>query len=79
MRLDGELRGAGLRTYYDSSGSIGRRYARADEAGIPFCVTVDHKSAEDRSVTVRWRDTQDQMRLPMSHLVASVKQLAGLD
>ncbi len=77
--LDGALRGAGLRTYYDGSGSIGRRYARADEAGVPFCVTVDHESKDDRSVTIRWRDTQDQVRLPMSHLVDSVKELAGLD
>jgi glycyl-tRNA synthetase len=78
-RVDGQLRGAGLRTYFDGSGSIGRRYARADEAGIPFCITVDHQSTEDDSVTIRWRDTQDQVRLPISHLVASVKQLSGLD
>ena len=78
-RLDGELRGAGLRTYHDVSGSIGRRYARADEAGVPFCITVDHQTMEDNSATVRWRDTQDQERLPLSHLVSSIKQLAGLD
>jgi glycyl-tRNA synthetase len=77
--VDGRLRGAGLRTYYDGSGSIGRRYARADEIGVPFCVTVDHQSREDDSVTIRWRDTQDQVRLPISHLVDSVKELSGLD
>jgi len=77
--VDGQLRGAGLRTHYDGSGSIGRRYARADEVGIPFCITVDHQSLEDDSVTIRWRDTQDQERVPISHLVASVKQLSGLD
>ncbi len=77
--VDGKLRGAGLRTLYDASGSIGRRYARADEAGVPFCITVDHESKEDDNVTVRWRDTQDQVRLPISHIVTSVKQLAGLD
>ncbi len=78
-QVDGQLRGAGLRTHYDGSGSIGRRYARADEAGIPFCITVDHQSTEDDSVTIRWRDTQDQVRLPISHLVDSVKELSGLD
>ncbi|NIP36228.1 MAG: glycine--tRNA ligase, partial [Thermoplasmata archaeon] len=78
-QVDGRLRGAGLRTHYDGSGSIGRRYARADEAGIPFCITVDHQSREDDSVTIRWRDTQDQVRLPISHLVDSVKELSGLD
>ncbi len=77
--VDGQLREAGLRTYFDASGSIGRRYARADEAGVPFCVTVDHQSTEDDSVTIRWRDTQDQVRLPISHLVDSVKELSGLD
>jgi glycyl-tRNA synthetase len=77
--VDGQLRGAGLRTLYDGSGSIGRRYARADEAGVPFCITVDHQTKEDDSVTIRWRDTQDQVRLPISHLVTSVKQLSGLD
>jgi glycyl-tRNA synthetase len=78
-RVDGDLRGTGMRTYHDASGSIGRRYARADEAGIPFCVTVDHQTKDDSSVTVRWRDTQEQVRLPISHLATSIKQLAGLD
>ena len=77
--VDGQLRGAGLRTLFDGSGSIGRRYARADEVGVPFCITVDHQTKEDDSVTIRWRDTQDQVRLPISHLVTSVKQLSGLD
>ncbi|UCC93915.1 MAG: glycine--tRNA ligase, partial [Thermoplasmata archaeon] len=77
--VDGRLRGAGLRTFFDGSGSIGRRYARADEVGIPFCITVDHQSKEDDSVTIRWRDTQDQVRLPISHLVDSVRDLIGLD
>ena len=74
-----ERLGIGLRTLYDWSGSIGRRYARADEVGVPFCITVDHQTKEDDSVTIRWRDTQDQVRLPISHLVTSVKQLSGLD
>ena len=47
----------------DSSKSIGRRYARADEIGIPWALTVDHTSIEDGSVTIRRRDDQLQVRV----------------
>ena len=53
----------GIVSIYDSSGSIGRRYARADEIGIPHCITVDHQSVDDNSVTVRDRDTGEQKRV----------------
>jgi glycyl-tRNA synthetase len=53
---------------YDKSGSIGRRYARADELGIPFCVTVDFESLEDECVTVRKRDDTSQERVKISEL-----------
>ena len=46
----------------DSSRSIGRRYARADEIGIPWALTIDHTSLEDGSVTIRRRDDQIQVR-----------------
>jgi glycyl-tRNA synthetase len=49
--------------FYDESGSIGRRYARADEAGIPFCVTVDHDTMSKGEVTVRTRDDRSQVRV----------------
>jgi len=58
----------GLDVFYDDSGSIGRRYARADEAGVPYCVTVDYQSLKDGSVTVRSRDTRSQERIRMSEL-----------
>ncbi|MFQ6127854.1 MAG: glycine--tRNA ligase [Thermoplasmata archaeon] len=48
--------------FYDSSGSIGRRYARMDEIGTPYCITVDHQSLKDNDVTIRERDTTDQVR-----------------
>jgi len=48
---------------YDTSGAIGRRYRRADESGIPYCITVDFDTLEDDSVTVRDRDTMEQTRL----------------
>lgn len=52
-----------------SSGSIGRRYARADELGVPLCVTVDFQSLADQSVTVRERDSMQQLRVPQRDLL----------
>ncbi len=54
--------------FYDQTGSIGKRYRRQDEAGTPFCVTVDHDSLEDHSVTVRDRDTLEQDRIAADQL-----------
>ena len=63
-----------LRAVYDDTGGIGKLYARQDEIGTPFCVTVDHQSLEDEAVTVRNRDTWEQERVKVSdlrnHLVA---------
>lgn len=53
---------------FDTSGSIGRRYARADEIGIPFCVTIDFDSLKDKSVTIRDRDNTKQKRVKISEL-----------
>jgi glycyl-tRNA synthetase len=53
------------RLFYDDSGSIGRRYRRQDEAGTPFCVTVDFDTIEDKKVTIRDRDTLEQERVPI--------------
>ena len=57
-----------LRAVYDDTGGIGKLYARQDEIGTPFCVTVDHQSLEDESVTVRDRDTWEQERVKVSDL-----------
>jgi glycyl-tRNA synthetase len=62
-----QLRGA-LQTEFDEGGSIGRRYRRQDEIGTPWCVTVDHQTLADRTVTVRDRDTLAQERLPIGEL-----------
>ena len=59
--------------FYDESGSIGRRYRRQDEAGTPFCVTVDGQSVEDDTVTVRDRDTLEQVRVPTGSVAAYVR------
>ncbi len=53
---------------YDDSGSIGRRYARADEVGVPYCVTVDHQTLEDDTVTIRDRESTEQIRVEIDEL-----------
>ncbi|MBQ9179798.1 MAG: glycine--tRNA ligase, partial [Firmicutes bacterium] len=50
---------------FDVSGSIGKRYRRQDEIGTPFCICVDFDTAEDGQVTIRDRDTMEQIRLPI--------------
>ena len=53
---------------FDESGSIGKRYRRQDEIGTPYCITYDFDSVEDGCVTVRDRDTMEQVRLPIAEL-----------
>lgn len=67
------LRRAGFATDSDESGSIGRRYARQDEVGTPFCVTVDDVTMRDGTVTVRHRDTTEQARVPVTGLVEHLR------
>ncbi len=55
---------------YDEAGSIGKRYRRQDEIGTPFCITFDFESLEDGAVTVRERDSMEQIRLPIAELKA---------
>lgn len=57
-----------MRAVYDDTGGIGKLYARQDEIGTPFCVTVDHESLVDNAVTVRDRDTWEQVRVSTSNL-----------
>lgn len=61
-------------TMFDSSGNIGKRYRRQDEIGTPFCVTIDFDTLEDKSVTVRDRDTGEQERITISELVENIKK-----
>jgi glycyl-tRNA synthetase len=63
------------RIFYDDSGSIGRRYRRQDEAGTPFCVTVDFDTIEDKKVTIRDRDTLEQERVPLAAVRDRLKAL----
>ena len=63
------LRGR-MHTEYDEGGSVGKRYRRQDEIGTPWCVTIDHQSIEDRTVTLRDRDTLAQERVAIDELPA---------
>lgn len=57
-----------INSFYDESGSIGRRYRRMDEVGTPFCITVDHQTLEDDTVTLRDRDSMKQKRIKIKDL-----------
>ena len=59
---------------YDDAGSIGKRYRRQDEVGTPFCVTYDFDSENDGCVTVRERDSMEQVRLPIAELEAYISE-----
>jgi glycyl-tRNA synthetase len=61
-------------TTYDVTGSIGKRYRRQDEIGTPFCVTVDFQTLEDNTVTVRDRDSMEQIRLPIDEAVKYIEE-----
>jgi glycyl-tRNA synthetase len=62
------LKDAGLYVLLDHSGSIGKRYARADEIGVPYCITVDYDTMQDGTVTLRERDTKGQTRVNIQEL-----------
>jgi glycyl-tRNA synthetase len=60
---------------YDTSGSVGRRYLRAAEEGTPYCITVDYQTKEDGTVTLRDRDTEQQVRVPKDNLRITLNDL----
>ncbi|MBM3234444.1 glycine--tRNA ligase, partial [Candidatus Pacearchaeota archaeon] len=60
---------------YDESGSLGRRYSRADENGTPMCVVCDEQSLRDNTVTIRWRDTTEQVRVKINNLKEVVRKV----
>jgi glycyl-tRNA synthetase len=60
---------------YDKSGSVGRRYARNDEIGTPYCITIDDKTLEDNTVTIRNRDTTEQKRVKIEKLKTILEKL----
>ena len=60
---------------YDASGSVGRRYARNDEIGTPFCITIDSDSIKNRDATIRNRDDGEQKRVPLKDVKEIIRKL----
>jgi glycyl-tRNA synthetase len=67
-----------LRVLYDESASIGKRYRRQDEIGTPYCVTVDADTMEDNTVTIRERDSMEQIRVPIAKLLPTLRERLGI-
>ncbi|MEO6916039.1 MAG: His/Gly/Thr/Pro-type tRNA ligase C-terminal domain-containing protein, partial [Chitinophagaceae bacterium] len=65
-------RGA-FKCFYEEKDAIGKRYRRMDAIGTPFCVTIDHQTKEDQTVTLRYRDSMKQERIPIDQLMSIVK------
>ncbi|MCB0330331.1 MAG: glycine--tRNA ligase [Bdellovibrionales bacterium] len=72
-KISKEFFDAGVNSRFDEQQSIGKRYAKHDEIGTPFCVTIDHKTLEDETVTIRDRDSTEQRRIPSVAVVDFVK------
>ena len=60
--------------FYDEKGAVGRRYRRQDEAGTPYCITVDGQTIEDGTVTIRDRDSLEQIRVTVENVVDEIRQ-----
>jgi len=73
-KLHNELRAASMPSFYDAAGSIGRRYRRQDEAGTPWCITVDGQTLEDQTVTIRDRDTLTQDRVALDRVRSWIRE-----
>jgi glycyl-tRNA synthetase len=65
------------RVFYDDKGAVGRRYRRQDEAGTPFCITVDSQTLEDQTVTIRERDSMEQVRVADSKIAGYLAERLG--
>ncbi|KUO59333.1 glycine--tRNA ligase [bacterium BRH_c32] len=70
-KIEAELRPF-VKVFYDDKGAIGRRYRRMDEAGTPFCITVDTQTMEDQTVTIRNRDTMEQIRISIDKVLGYI-------
>jgi glycyl-tRNA synthetase len=59
-------------TFYDQGGAIGRRYRRQDEIGTPFCITIDYETKENHTVTLRFRDSMEQVRIKIDEIIPRI-------
>ncbi|MSR21071.1 MAG: glycine--tRNA ligase [Gemmatimonadetes bacterium] len=73
-KLHADLRAAAIPSFYDVSGAIGRRYRRQDEVGTPWCITVDGQTVQDSTVTIRERDTLQQVRVASDKVVGWIRE-----
>ena len=73
MNLFNKLKKMNLLVYYDDSGSIGKRYRRNDEIGIPYSITIDYQTIEDNTITIRNRDTMKQNRISIDEYINKIK------
>ena len=74
--IENDLRKLGIgRIELENSGNIGKNYRRHDEIGTPVCITVDHQTLEDGMVTMRFRDTMEQVRVPIADVPARVMEI----
>ena len=73
IKIHRELLENRIGSFFDSAGSIGKRYRRQDELGTPYCITIDYESLDDNSVTIRDRDTMDQIRVDISKISEAIK------
>ena len=74
QKIVDNIQSAGIASFFDAGGSIGKRYRRQDEAGTPFGITIDHDTLEDNTVTLRDRDTMEQERVPVDQLIEILKK-----
>ena len=74
-RIFSSLRDGNISIFFDESGSIGRRYRRADEIGMKICITCDYQSLEDNTVTLRDRDSMKQVRVKIDKLITILRSL----
>jgi glycyl-tRNA synthetase len=74
-KVEKELKDSWFDVFYDASGSVGRRYARSDEIGVPFCITIDFDSLKNNDVTIRARDDGKQIRVKISDLKDVLRKL----
>ncbi|MCK4893650.1 MAG: glycine--tRNA ligase [Calditrichia bacterium] len=67
-----------FKVFYDAAGSVGRRYRRQDEAGTPYCITIDGQTLQDQTVTVRERDSMEQIRINLDKVYSYLKEHIAL-
>ena len=76
-KIEADLRSNAINSFYDQSGAIGRRYRRQDEVGTPWCITVDGETVEDGTVTIRDRDSLEQVRIASEQVVGWITERLG--